>query len=85
MLSGDSAGQPGTGDKTGSCGASDDCVRDNAGGGAVVHVVWTLVKSMLLLSAPPRTTLNVYGHLYEESKDEIANRLEMHPRTGTAP
>ncbi len=28
--------------------------------------------------------MDVYGHLYEDSKDEIANRLEMHRRTGTA-
>ena len=31
-----------------------------------------------------RVTMDVYGHLYEDSKDEIADRLEMHRRTGTA-
>ena len=30
-----------------------------------------------------RVTMDVYGHLYEDSKDEIAERLETHRRTGT--
>jgi len=30
-----------------------------------------------------RVTMDVYGHLYEDSRDEIAERLETNRRTGT--
>jgi integrase len=30
-----------------------------------------------------RVTMDVYGHLYEDSKDEIAERLELYRHTGT--